>query len=118
MGVDRWVAAAFVVMASFDGGGAEDLADAAAVGILVDPFPDGVEHVTVELEAFVAGGGVVEDAEDIVYNFIHWDAWVFPGVDNTAKINLDGAFLGLKTVTYGAAYCKIVAATLPATALR
>lgn len=85
MGVDRWVAAAFVVIAGLDGGGAEDLADAAAVGILVDPFPDGVEHVTVDLDAFVAGSGVMEDAEDIVYNFIHWDACVFPSVDNTAR---------------------------------
>jgi hypothetical protein len=67
--------------------------DVTAVRVLVDPLPDGVEHVAVDLEAFVTSGGVVEDANDVVYYLVYWDAWVFPSVNNTAENILVSGFL-------------------------
>lgn len=65
MGVHGWVTA-LVVSTCFDGGGAEDVVEAVALGVLVDPFLDCVEHVAVDFEVLVARGGVVEDVEDVV----------------------------------------------------
>lgn len=83
MGVDGWVSA-LVVPACFDGGGAEDVVEVAAVRVLVDPFLDCVEHVAVDFEVVVARGGVVEDVEDVVDYFVDGDAGVFPGVEDAA----------------------------------
>lgn len=84
VGVDGWVTA-LVVSAGLDGGGAEDVVEAAALGVLVDPFFYGVEHVAVDLEVLVTRGGVVEDVEDVVDYLVYGDAGVFPGVDDTAE---------------------------------
>lgn len=83
VGVDGWVAA-LVVSACLYGGGAEDVVQAVALGVLVDPFLDGVEHVAVDLEVLVARGGVVEDVEDVVDYLVDGDAGVFPGVEDAS----------------------------------
>jgi hypothetical protein len=104
VGVNSWVAA-LVVSTCLDGGGAEDVVQAVALGVLVDPFLDGVEHVAVDLEVLVACGGVVEDVEDVVDYLVDGDAGVFPGVEDAAR---DGGLVDVVIekglVTYGAAY--------------
>lgn len=76
---------ALVVAAGFDGGGAEHVVQVVALRVLVHPFLDRGEHVSVDLDAVLAYGWVVEDAENVVTYFVYWDARVFPGVENAAR---------------------------------
>lgn len=73
-----------VVVAFLDGARGQELVELAAVGGLLGPSADGVEHFALDLDAVVADGGVVEGAEDVVDDFVDGDAGVFPGVDDAA----------------------------------
>lgn len=79
-----------MVAAGFDRGGAEDVVERSAVGLIVDPFADCVEHVAMEFALLVTHGGVVESAEDVFHDFVDGDSWVLPSVENTAGLVLVG----------------------------
>lgn len=49
--------------------------------LLVCPFLDGVKHDAVDLDRLVAEAGVVEDADDIVHDFINRNSWVLPRIE-------------------------------------
>jgi len=74
----------FVVVAILYGLGGEDGVQRVGVGLLFHPFPDCVEHVAVDFEGFVAQGGVVKCAEDVVQYFVDGNTRVFPSVEDTA----------------------------------
>lgn len=50
--------------------------------MLVCPFLDGGVHVSLDLNAVVTEGRVVERAEDVVDYLIDWDARIFPSVQD------------------------------------
>lgn len=58
---------------------------------LLRPLAHSLKHVAMNLNPFVAGGWVVEGAEDVVQNFVDGDAGVFKGVEDPAngtKVNV------------------------------
>lgn len=67
-----------------DGLGGEQVVEVVAVGRLVGPLPDRVEHVLLDGDALVADGGVVEGAEDVVDDFVDGNVGIFPGVEDAA----------------------------------
>lgn len=73
-----------VVLMVADGLGGEQMVEVVAVGRLLCPLADGVEHLLVDLDALVAQSGVVECAEDVVDDFVDGDVGVFPGVEDAA----------------------------------
>jgi hypothetical protein len=52
-------------MAGFYGGRGEDIVKVMTVRLLVYPFTDCVEHVSLDFEGFISQGWVVEDSEDV-----------------------------------------------------
>lgn len=52
--------------------------------VLVGPLPHGLKHVLLDLDVLVADGWVVEGAEDVVDDFVHWYACVLPGIQHAA----------------------------------
>jgi hypothetical protein len=72
-----------VILAISHGLRGEDGVELVAAGMLVRPFLDGVEHVSLDSDVFVAECGVVEGLEDVVDYFINWDARVLPSVQDT-----------------------------------
>jgi hypothetical protein len=73
-----------VILAISHGLRGEDGVELVATGMLVRPFLDGVEHVSLDSDVFVAECGVVEGLEDVVDYFINWDARVLPSVQDTS----------------------------------
>lgn len=49
-----------VVLAGLDGRGAEDVGEFMMAGVALRPLLDGVEHVALDLDVVVSGGGMVE----------------------------------------------------------
>jgi hypothetical protein len=83
--VSAATAGSCVVAAGFYGFGGKNRVQVVAVGLLVDPVADCGEHVAVNFDAFVAEGGMVEDAYNVGHYFFHWDTWVLPGEEHTSK---------------------------------
>lgn len=52
--------------------------------VLVGPLAHGIKHILLDLDVFIANGWVVKGAEDVVDDFIYWDACVLPGVQHAA----------------------------------
>lgn len=73
-----------VVLVVADGLGGQEMVEVVAVGCLVGPLSDCVEHVLLNGHALVADGGVVEGAEDVVDDFVDGDVGIFPGVEDAA----------------------------------
>lgn len=88
--------------------------------VLVGPLPHGLKHVLLDLDVLVADGWVMEGAEDVVDDFVHWYACVLPGIQHAAAQGSLAQWLPSYGVdiTHGTVYCKMVDATLPAHGLR
>lgn len=74
-----------VVVSSLDRCGRQDGIELVALGMLVGPFLDGLEHFPLKFNMVVAECRVVERLEDVIDNFIDRNARVFPCVENTTK---------------------------------
>lgn len=91
-----------------------------APGELVGPLSNGLKHVLLNLDVFIANCWVMESAEDVVDDFVHWHACVLPGIQHAAAQGSSGQWLFRDGVgnTHGTVYCKMVDATLPAHGFR
>lgn len=57
-----------------------------AARVFTGPGLDGTEHVPLDLDVFIAEGGVVERSQHVVDNFVHGHVGVLPCVeDATAR---------------------------------
>lgn len=81
-----------VVLSLLDGVGGKGAVQLMALWVLVRPLLHGLEHGPLDLDIFVAQGGVVEGSQNIVHDFINRDVGVFPCVENTPVILLAFAF--------------------------
>jgi len=75
-----------VVLAVLDRLGVEQVVQFMAAGILVGPHLHRLVHVALHLDAFVAHDGVVERTDDVVDDFFHGNARVFPCIDDTTLV--------------------------------
>lgn len=73
-----------VVLVVLDGVRREEVVEAVAVGRLLRPLADRLEHLALNLDGLVARGWVVEGAQDIVDDLVDGDRGVFPGVHDPA----------------------------------
>lgn len=73
-----------VIVAGFDGLRGQNVIEGLRIRVFVDPGANGGEHGFVDLDVFVAKGGVMKSTEDVVHYFVNGDSGVFPGVEDTA----------------------------------
>lgn len=73
-----------VVLAVLHRLGRQDALKLVAAGVLLSPLADRLEHVTLNLNALVANGGVVERTKDVVYDLVDGDVGVVPSKQNSA----------------------------------
>jgi hypothetical protein len=111
---------ALMISPGFDGMAVQDLRNVVARGwVFIDPFLDCGEHVALDLDVVGAESRVVESTDDVVGYFVDGDGGVFPGVEDSSIVTLAlNPQRSGRESTYGTAYCKIVAATLPATGFK
>jgi hypothetical protein len=57
-----------------------------AVGLFFGPFSHCVVHVAVDFYGLVAQSWMVKSPENVVQNFVDWNTWVLPGIENTSGI--------------------------------
>lgn len=107
-------AGCLVVVAGLDRSRAQDVVQIVAIWLLVNPFTDCIEHVSVDFDTLIAKSWMMEYSENISHHFIDWHSWVLPSIKDSAISNQQ---LTPKTsqCTHGVTYCKIVVATRPAT---
>jgi hypothetical protein len=60
-----------------------------ATRVLVGPLADGLEHVAMNLDAFIAQGRMMKGAEAVIHDFINGDVGVFPGEEDAAEMVSD-----------------------------
>lgn len=72
-----------VVLSLLDGVGGKGTIQLMALRVLVCPLLHGLEHGPLDLDIFVAQGGVVEGSQNIVHDFINRDIGMLPCVENT-----------------------------------
>lgn len=48
--------------------------------VLVGPLPHGLIHVLLDLDVLVTNGWMMECAENVVNDFVHWHACVLPSI--------------------------------------
>ena len=108
-----------MVLTILDALGSEDVVQLMAAGVLVSPLAYGLEHLTMDFRTFVTERRVVESPGHIVDDLVDRNAGVLPRIQDTPIRPISVNDLSMDTMgTYGTAYCRTVAATLPAQGLR
>ena len=74
-----------MILSVVDGLRAEDTIKVAATRVLVCPLPDGVEHLSLDLDTFIPNGWMMESSDDIIHNFVNRYARVLPCVQDTSR---------------------------------
>lgn len=80
--------ACLVVVSSSNRSRTENAIQVMCIGLLLNPFPDGIEHISMDLEALISQSWVMENAKNIVHYLINRYSRVFPCIDHTpGKVN-------------------------------
>jgi hypothetical protein len=74
-----------MVLASLHRLGRQHMIQLVATGVFISPLPYGVEHVPLNLYAFIAQSWVVERPKNIVDNFVDRNAGIFPSIKDASK---------------------------------
>jgi len=75
-----------VVLSGLDAFRAQKLVQSVAwVALVVHPVLDAGEHTPVKLQVVVADRRVVENSAYVVHDFMFWNLWVIPRIDDTGR---------------------------------
>lgn len=74
-----------MVLARTHGLGRQNVVDLVTTGMLVSPFLDCAEHIPLEVNSFVAKGGMMESLEYIVADFVDRDGGILPGIQDAGN---------------------------------
>jgi hypothetical protein len=69
-----------MITASFDRRRTKNIVEIASIWLFIYPFSNGVKHVAMNLNMFIAKGWMVENTEDIGHYLININTRVLPGV--------------------------------------
>lgn len=73
-------------MASFHRLGAQDVVEVMTIGLFVDPSSNRGKHVSMDFDMLIAQGWVVKDAKYVSHDFVDWNSWVLPCIENTTRV--------------------------------
>jgi hypothetical protein len=74
-----------VVLSSSDGSRTENAIQIMGVWLLLDPFSNSIEHISMDFDTLVPQGWVVEYSKDIIHHLINQYSWMLPRIKNTTK---------------------------------
>jgi hypothetical protein len=74
-----------VIVASSNRSRAENTVQVVSVGLLLNPFSYGIEHVPVDFKTLISQSWVVKNAKDITHHLIDWYSRMFPCIDDSPK---------------------------------